>query len=103
MTTQDKWLNLNEDFLVIFVISLGSKKKTECPTVQTTFQRLDNRLFHEGKNVHFFLSFFSVEESPVQKQLLIRDKFRTKTRKISRIVAEKGLEGLQDKAIEPAS
>ena len=52
---------------------------------------------------HFFLSFFSVEESPVQKQLLIRDKFRTKTRKISRIVAEKGLEGLQDKAIEPGS
>lgn len=45
----------------------------------------------------------SVEESPVQKQLLIRDKFRTKTRKISRIVAEKGLDGLQDKAIEPAS
>ena len=38
MTTQDKWLNLNEDFLVIFVISLGSKKKTECPIVQTTFQ-----------------------------------------------------------------
>ena len=52
---------------------------------------------------HFFLSFFSVEESPVQKQLLIRDKFRSKTRKISRIVAEKGLEGLQNKAIEPAS
>ena len=83
MTTQDKWLNLNEDFLVIFVISLGWKKNTECPTVQTTFQRLDNRLFHEGKNVHFwpFLSLFlqcrrvaSTEATSYSRQVSHQDK-----------------------------
>lgn len=45
----------------------------------------------------------SAEESSVQKQLLIRDKFRSNTRKISRIVAEKGLEGLQGKVTDVAS
>ena len=39
----------------------------------------------------------SAEDSSVQKQLLIRDKFRSNTRKISRIVAEKGVGSLQDK------
>ncbi|XP_027052868.1 ankyrin repeat domain-containing protein 66-like isoform X1 [Pocillopora damicornis] len=45
----------------------------------------------------------SAEESSVQKQLLIRDKFRSNTRKVSRIVAEKGLEGLQGKVTDVAS
>lgn len=43
----------------------------------------------------FKFSFPSAEDSSVQKQLLIRDKFRSNTRKISRIVAEKGLESLK--------
>lgn len=45
-------------------------------------------------NLLFKFSFSSAEDSSVQKQLLIRDKFRSNTRKISRIVAEKGLESL---------
>lgn len=45
----------------------------------------------------------SAEESSVQKQLLIRDKFRSNTRKVSRIVAEKALEGLQGKVTDVAS
>ena len=55
----------------------------------------------------FFITFvsfcFSAEESQIQKQLLIRDKFRSNTRKISRIVAERGLESLQDKVADSAS
>ena len=51
----------------------------------------------------FKFSFPSAEDSSVQKQLLIRDKFRSNTRKISRIVAEKGLESLQDKVADVAS
>ena len=50
-----------------------------------------------------FLFFYSAEESSVQKQLLIRDKFRSNTRKISRMVAEKGLESLQGKVADVAS
>ena len=54
-------------------------------------------------NLLLKFSFFSAEDSSVQKQLLIRDKFRSNTRKISRIVAEKGLESLQDKEAHVAS
>lgn len=39
----------------------------------------------------------STEESAVQRQHLIRDKFRAHTRKVSRIVAEKGVESILDK------
>lgn len=42
----------------------------------------------------------SVEDSLVQRQQLIRDKFRSNTRKISKIVAEKGLESLKDKVVD---
>ena len=107
MITQDKWLNLNEEFLVLFVISLSFKEKNWVSNGPNDISALGQQIISWREKTfifgHFFLSFFSAEESPVQKQLLIRDKFRTKTRKISRIVAEKGLEGLQDKAIEPAS
>jgi len=45
----------------------------------------------------------SAEESAVQRQLLIRDKFRSNTRKISRIMAEGGLSSIQDKVADATS
>lgn len=54
-------------------------------------------------NLTFLFQPCSAEDSTVQKQLLIRDKFRSNTRKISRIVAEKGLESFQDKVADVAS
>ncbi|XP_068679362.1 ankyrin repeat domain-containing protein 66-like [Montipora capricornis] len=45
----------------------------------------------------------SAEESSVQRQHIVRDKFRTNTRKISRIVAEKGVENIKEKLGDIAS
>lgn len=84
MITQDKWLNLNEEFLVLFVISLSFKEKNWVSNGPNDISALGQQIISwREKNVHFwpFLSLFfqcrrvaSAEATSYSRQVSHQDK-----------------------------